>query len=107
MGLILIGVGSVFMLKQWGYLDTDWFEGHFRWWHLFLLVVGGSGVAEILTARNLHQVGKGIYLIVLGFWLFACFDHLWGWTFANSWPVILIALGLNVVLRGLSRSQQC
>jgi Domain of unknown function (DUF5668) len=104
MGVIFIAVGGFFMLRQWGYLETDWLGIHFRWWHLFLLI-SVSGLCEILSARNLRHVGKGIYLMVLGFWLFACFDHSWGWTFFNSWPVILIALGVNVVLRGMSRSR--
>ncbi len=107
MGLILIGVGSIFMLKEWGYIYPFWFQYKFHWWYIVLMVLASNGLWELLDAKNLRQVGKGLFLIGLSFWLFACFDHLWGWTFANSWPVILIALGLNVVLRGLSGRKQC
>lgn len=102
LGLVLIGVGSIFMLKQWGYIDTAWFQGKFHWWHILLLVLVTSGLGDILTANHLRQVGKGLFHILVGFWLFACFEHLWGWTFGNSWPVLLIAIGLNVVLHGWS-----
>ncbi len=105
LGLILIGVGSIFMLKQWGYIDPSWFQYKFHWWYIGLMVLASNGLWELLDAKNLRQVGKGLFLIGLSFWVFACIEHVWGWTFANSWPVLLIVIGGNVVLRGLSGSK--
>lgn len=105
-GLMLIGLGSFFMAVQWGYLDTDLISLHFKWWHLALLILAGSGISEILDANNLRQFSKGMFTTGLAFWLYACMEHLWGWRFSNAWPVLVIAMGLNVLLRGLSRQPE-
>jgi hypothetical protein len=39
-------------------------------------------------------------LIFVAFWIFASLQHLWGLNFFNSWPMILIAMGVSVIFKG-------
>lgn len=53
-----------------------------------------------LGAGEQRQVLKVLVDVVLGMWVFACLQHLWALTFANGWPIVLIELGLQMLLRG-------
>jgi hypothetical protein len=68
--------------------------------------MAGSGICEVLDANNLHQFSKGVLTTALAFWLYACMEHLWGWRFSNAWPMLVIAMGINVLVRGLSRQPE-
>jgi hypothetical protein len=95
-GLILIGIGTVFLLDRLGYIEGI-AVGHF--WPFILAILG---VARMLEGRSAKHVAKGGFMVFLGFWLFASIEHLWGLTFQTSWPMVLIALGLTHMVRGLS-----
>ena len=44
--------------------------------------------------------GGGFGLIVLGIWMLISQNHLWGFTFETSWPLLVIFMGAMVVVRG-------
>lgn len=94
-GLALIGIGSLFLLERWSMLEGLALAHH---WPFILAVVG---VLRMVDARNPTQVAKGGFLVFLAFWIYAALEHLWGLSFYNSWPLILIALGLRYILVGL------
>lgn len=70
-------------------------------WHFWPAVIGLLGLAKIISARKSSHVVKGGFYIAFAFWLYACIEHLWGWTFSANWPIIVIAYGVGIVLRGL------
>ena len=94
-GLTLIIVGGVFLADRLGYAK---FESIWNLWPWLIAVHGGLAIA---FANNIGNVIEGAFSIVLAFWLYACFEHLWGWTFIATWPIIVIAGGVAMVLRGL------
>ncbi|MDC8785918.1 LiaF transmembrane domain-containing protein [Roseateles koreensis] len=101
MGLCLIVIGTVALLEQRGYQLIDWLWAH---WPLALTAVG---MVRLLTARGLGQVGNGVFLILLSGWLYACEAAYWGMSYTNSWPVLLVGLGLwKLLLGGLSLRQE-
>ena len=99
-GLILVGLGILFLLRNFGVPIPD------KWWTVFLVL---PGLAALWQAWRMYQhegrlsravtgtaVG-GAVLVVLGVSFFFGFD--WG----NLWPLILIALGVTIVFGGSRR----
>lgn len=99
-GIGLIVAGSLFLLGRLvglGVRDPS---------HLWPVIIALAGLARIVAARRFAHVAKGAFLIVLAGWLYACIENLWGWTFATTWPIIVIALGVKAVAKGIFRLQK-
>ncbi len=88
-GLILLGV--LLLFEHTGYIEGRDVN------HYWPLLISLIGLNKLLFSRFSDRKLKGCWQIFLGFWLFACLEHLWGWTFAVTWPMILIALGLSYI----------
>jgi hypothetical protein len=100
-GAAFIAVGTAFLLDRLAVLDlTQYLGPQTRWWHFLPLLLTLGGAIALVSAESLRQVLKGVWDIVLGVWVFACLEQLWRLTFANSWPILLIAVGLGMLLRG-------
>lgn len=100
-GAALVAVGTAFLLDRLAVLDlTQYLGPQTRWWHLLPLLLTLGGAIAVVSAASVRRVLKGLGDIALGIWVFACLEQLWGLTFANSWPILLIAFGLQMLLRG-------
>lgn len=84
-GLVLIGLGAIFLLHMQHALH--------HWWPMLVVFLGVSRVP-----RN---VWSGVWLIAIGTWLQFIQLHLFDLTYGNSWPLLLIALGGVITLRAL------
>jgi hypothetical protein len=92
-GLILITVGVVFLLDRLDIADFHYVIHHF--WPMILVVLG---VSKLFNART---VWNGCWLIAVGVWLQISALHLFGMTYGDSWPLLLIAAGICVIGRAL------
>jgi hypothetical protein len=54
-----------------------------------------------LRVRRRGGASGGLWLIGIGAWMLVSQMHLFGLTFATSWPLVIILMGLMMVLRGL------
>jgi len=93
-GVAFIAAGCMFLLDRQGFLG----RGEGRW--IWPAVLALFGLMRIVTARRFEHALKGLFAIAFAAWLYACTEHLWGWTFAATWPIILIALGVKAVAGG-------
>ena len=89
-GLLLIGIGTIFLLDRLGFADFGYIIGHF-----WPLIIVGFGVSKILRGR----LWPGLWMITLGVWLQAVRLRLFGLNYESSWPLLLIALGAGMVVR--------
>src|ERR1700678_3401739 len=96
-GLILVCAGCIFLLDRMDVLDMAEF---WRFWPIVILL---SGLVDVLAATTWKHIAEGLNQAVGGIWLFACFEHVWGFTFGNSWPVLLIGFGVTVMVGALSK----
>lgn len=98
-GLLLIGLGGAFLLDQFGLVDIDelW-----RYWPLILVVIG---INKMIGYPSAADFTAGLWLTFIGVWLFANFEHMFGLTFNNSWPYLLIVWGITLILRPFIRER--
>lgn len=94
-GLGLILVGGAFLAERYGFVDED------QVLHFWPALIALHGALMIAFATHLSQALEGVFSIVVAFWVYACLEHLWGWTFLATWPIVLISAGAVMLLRGL------
>jgi hypothetical protein len=91
LGIVFIVVGLVVTLDNIGVLRM---HGFTRWWALLLI---GIGIVKVRQPIADGQRAMGIALLLVG-GFFQCQALLdWG----NAWPLVLVALGVLLVWRGL------
>ncbi|HEY8026125.1 MAG TPA: DUF5668 domain-containing protein [Burkholderiaceae bacterium] len=94
-GLIMIAAGCLFLLERMDILEISGL------WHFWPLIVAVIGAVEVLSATRARHVIRGLNQVMIGMWLFACMENLWGFNFGNSWPVLLIGCGVTIAAEGL------
>jgi hypothetical protein len=98
-GLLLVGLGGTLLLDQLGMLDV---YDLWHYWPLLLIVLGINKMIGYPTARDFTS---GLWTAFIGVWLFANFEHMFGMTFRNSWPYLIIAWGITLILRPFIRER--
>ena len=91
-GLALVGVGVTIFLDKMDYIEI---EGLWHYWPLVLVVLGVNKMIGYPTAKHFSS---GLWTVFMGLWLFAVFEHMFGLTFRNSWPFVIIACGVSMIL---------
>ncbi|MES3020065.1 MAG: DUF5668 domain-containing protein [Pseudomonadota bacterium] len=91
-GLLLVGFGAAIFLDMTGHLHI-W--DLWRYLPLVLVVVGVNKMIGFPTARHFTS---GLWNLFIGVWLFFTLEGLFGLTFKNSWPFVIIAYGIGMIL---------
>ncbi len=98
-GLLLIGLGGAFLLDQLGLVEI---VELWHYWPLILVVIGINRMIGYPTAADFTG---GLWTMFIGLWLFANFEHVFGLTFGNSWPYLIIACGITLILKPFIRER--
>lgn len=97
-GVVLIGIGSVFLLNNFTNFHLD------NWWALFILIPAFGSLGNFMRAYRkddrLSDEARGS-LIGSAILFFVAAIFLFGWNWATVWPVFLIIAGLGALLSGL------
>lgn len=94
-GALLAGLGIYFLIRE---LDLFAIPSLGDMWPIFVV---GFGAARLLTARKPGDTEGGLFLVLIGLWLFACELHWWDFTYRSTWPVAVVIVGLTMVLRSV------
>lgn len=97
-GLILIGIGVVFLLANTTNIYIN------NWWALFILIPGVAKLAK--SARHFRDDGRfserargsftwGLILTLVAF------TFIFNWSWGLIWPAFLIIFGLGALLSGV------
>lgn len=94
-GAILLGLGVLLLLDRTPLLAgraTQLIPG-------FVLIL--IGAMQMAGTRDCARRGpfRGFWPILVGAWLIVNAVHLWGLTYETSWPLLIVALGVLMVLR--------
>jgi len=93
-GLMITGLGAVLFLDQ---------TGLFGWrmsWSLWPFLIIGLGLARFSTPRP-DGTREGGWLIFIGTWLLL--NEMRVLRFRDSWPLVLVALGVHTIWKAVMR----
>ncbi len=96
-GLVLVAIGVTIFLAQ---IDVIEIDGLRHYWPLLLVVFGINKMVGYPTAKHFSS---GLWMVFIGLWLFAVFEHIFGLTLRNSWPFFIIASGVSMILEPFIR----
>ena len=91
--LIVLGVG--YLLKGQGLISaTDL-------WLLAPALIALSGIVRLVARPGLVGAVRALLRLAIAAYLVVVIEHIGGWTFAGTWPVLLIAVGISTVAHAL------
>jgi predicted membrane protein len=100
-GLVLVLVGVLFLAQNLGYL------GNFPFWNYLPALLIVLGLYQLLANQFRAWTGPLILILVGTFLLLAALDIITWSTFGTLiWPTILILIGLSIIFRRGSSSDQ-
>lgn len=99
-GGALIALGILFLLMNVGVIDKVPIWNIWKYWPVVLIAMG---VNKLFTPYNRAE---GFWLLSLGVWFQVSLMHLWGFGFHDTWPGILIALGIFWMWGALERESR-
>jgi hypothetical protein len=95
-GVLLIGVGALFLLQNFGYIDAGQVGD---WWPLLLI---GFGTASLIAPKDPGDSATGAAVAALGaFFLLRNFDVI-HWRFQDIWPAFLVLAGISLIARAIA-----
>lgn len=94
-GLFLIVVGIVLLVQRHGW--PAWFQFEAPWSVVIAVLAGLS----LLLARSARGLTRALFLGAVAAWFYACETGWSGFGFRDSWPWLLIALGVCKILHFL------
>jgi hypothetical protein len=97
-GVLLIAIGAVILLDR---LDVIYLHDYYALWHYWPLILVVFGLNKLVAPVSAKQVLSGLWLIFFAAWWYVSYEELWNLNFYNSWPALLIAWGVGLVLEPL------
>ena len=99
LGLAIVVIGLAMLVET----NEDWgIHIHVGWWPFLLIFLGvakmvlpGEGGGRRKSRRS------GFWLLSVGAWGLISEAQLFGFDYGTSWPLLVIALGMNIVWRSM------
>jgi uncharacterized membrane protein YccC len=95
-GLLLVGLGVGFLLDQMHIIEITEF------WHYTPLLLVVVGINQTIGYPSAGEFSRGLWNVFIGLWLFAVLEGLFGLTWANSWPLLIIISGVTMAIRPIA-----
>ncbi len=92
--LILLGVG--YLLRAQGVISSA------DLWLIAPLLIALSGIVRLVMQPGLASAVRAVLRFGVAAYLVVVIEHIGGWTFAATWPVLLIAVGIGQIAYALS-----
>ena len=101
-GLVLMGIGVIYLLGNMGYLDV---RQVFAFWPVILIIFGA---VKIVESRD-HGRTAGIFWVVIGLLFLLGSFGIIRMTFRELWPILLIGIGALMLWRAafVRRERSC
>lgn len=95
LGITMLGVGAVLLLDRMHLATIG------PLWRLWPVPLIGIGLSKVLRPEEIQCSQSGLMMIFIGALYLLVNFGFFGLTFGNSWPLILVALGLIMVVQSL------
>jgi predicted membrane protein len=99
-GIILLGIGVIFLLGNMGYLDV---REYFAFWPVILIVFG---VVRMIEGRSDYAHSSGMFWVVIGLLFLLGSIGVIRIAIHDLWPILLIGLGILMLWRSLLVSRE-
>lgn len=96
-GMLLIVVGTLILLDRAGLLEMDFDVT--RIWHYWPWLLVVFGVNNLIPPTTPRLFLNGLWKLFFAAWWYVSFEHIWGLGFDDTWPALIVAWGLGMVLR--------
>jgi hypothetical protein len=96
-GGILLILGTALLLNN---LDLLEMGSVWRYWPLLIVAMG---IGKLVMAESARERGSAIWLIFIGAWLYISVFRIFGFGFHDSWPILLVGVGVSMVVRSAYR----
>lgn len=95
-GVILIGLGTLFILDNLGYVEA------FQFWQYWPVILIGFGLASLIAPKDAGDPAAGAVMTAVGtFFLLRKLDVI-DWRFRDVWPMFLVLAGVALIARSLT-----
>lgn len=91
-GIALIAIGIILLLDHMNILSIG------NPWHYAPLALVATGIVQMARSRTAANFSEAIWSVAIGLLLFAQVQHLFGLTFANGWPILIIVTGITMAI---------
>lgn len=98
-GLLLIAAGSAILLDRAGMLDLDLDLA--RLWHYWPALLVFVGLTQLIPPTTPRYLLNGLWKMFFAAWWYVSFEHVMDLTFADTWPALIVAWGVGLVLQPL------
>jgi hypothetical protein len=98
LGLAIVLVGVAMLVQRndaWG------IHLHIGWWPFLLILLGLVRMLVPAEHRGRRSRRTGFWLLAVGAWGLISEMELFGLDYSTSWPLLLIALGINIVWKSV------
>lgn len=95
-GVILIGLGAVFLLQNFGMVDAGDIGS---WWPVVLI---GFGISSIIAPKDAGAASGGVILAGMGAYFLLRRFGVVDWGLREIWPVLLLLCGIALIGRSIS-----
>lgn len=92
--ILLILYGTMLLLNNFDVIEIG------SIWRSWPLIVIAIGIYRLVRAESIEKIGSGVWWIFLGAWLHISFNHIWGLSFRDTWPMIIVAWGISILWEG-------
>ena len=99
-GLVLLALGILFLANNFDYIYIDHIG---RYWPAILILFG---VVRLFEPETDGRHGSGLGWIFLGTWLLVSMNDIWGLSFHNSWPILIIGWGASMIWKATYRKPE-
>jgi hypothetical protein len=98
-GVILIALGVAFTLDNMDLIDMS------SVWQFWPLILVALGLGKLMTTPPPGRPREGWWLLFIGLWLLITELHVFGLWYHNSWPILIIGVGISMLLRDPDRKK--
>ena len=96
-GGVLLILGTTLLLSNLEVLEMD---SVWRYWPLLIVAMG---IGKLVAAETPRERGGAIWWIFIGAWLYISVFKVFGFGFHDSWPILLIGVGISMVVQSAYR----
>jgi hypothetical protein len=102
-GIFLLIVGVALLLDKIDILSIG-ILNNVPFWKFWPVIFIAMGISRLLDAQFAHEFQKGLWMLFLGTWFLVSELHVFGLTYHNSWPILIIGIGIGILWKSFYTS---